>query len=83
MAKKLTAMLTCVRERGTRSTYYVEFTEESKSGFRFAQFHSVSKIRLVKHNTVVSANQIAPFRSRAHNKLRVANGNMAIVSDGE
>ena len=51
----------------TRSTYYyAEFTEESKSGFRFAQFHSASELRLGKHDMVVSANQITPFRSCVH-----------------
>ena len=66
------------RENGalTRSTYYYEeFTEESKSGFRFTQFHSVSEIRFGKHATVVMANQIAPFRSHAHRLNACDQGN--------
>ena len=58
----------------TRSTYYYEeFTEESKSGFRFT--HSVSEIQLGKHDTVVTANQIVPFRSHAHRLNACDQGN--------
>ena len=60
---------------GCCTYYYTVFTVDSKSDFRSVKIHSVSELQLGMQDMVVYANQITPFRSRAHGASACVRGN--------